>query len=161
MSNIKTLRQLMFAGLIAMSVALVGCNSNGGQKENNGRVVGTIIGGLIGAASGDNNRGAKIVVGMLVGNLIGGKIGKSMDENDRRNAKHALERNRTNQPMAWTNPDNGNRFRVTPKRTYQTANNTPCREYETEAWVQGQHRVIQGRACRDRSGNWTEARGDG
>jgi len=160
MSNFKSLRQVLLTGMIALSVALVGCAGQG-QKEKTGRGVGAVIGGLIGAASGDNNRGARVLVGALVGSLIGGSIGKSMDARDRANQRTALESNRTNQPMAWTNPDSGNRYRVTPTRTYRSANNAPCREYETEAFVRGQRQVFRGRACRDNSGNWSEVRGNG
>lgn len=157
MSKIKSLRQIMFVGLIAMSIALVGCG--GGKKENSGRTMGAIVGGLIGAATGDDNRAGRVIVGAIIGSVVGGAIGKSMDARDRTNQRTALERNRTNQPMAWTNPDSGNRYRVTPTRTYRSANNAPCREYETEAYVRGQRQVFRGKACRDNNGNWTEVRG--
>ncbi len=147
----------MFVGLVAMSVALVGCG--GGKKENSGRTMGAIVGGLIGAAAGDDNKAGSVIVGAIIGSVIGGAIGKSMDARDRANQHTALERNRTNQPMAWTNPDSGNRYRVTPTRTYRSANNTPCREYETEAFVRGQRKVFRGKACRDSNGNWSEVRG--
>lgn len=159
MSKIKTFRQLMIVGLVALTVGLVGCSS-GGKKENSGRTLGTVIGVVLGAAAGgDDNRVGGAILGGVLGNLVGGAIGKSMDARDRSNQRTALERNQTNQPMAWTNPDSGNKYRVTPTRTYRSAKNMPCREYETEAFVRGQRKVFRGKACRDTNGNWTEVRG--
>ncbi len=101
------------------------------------------------------------VIGLLAGGYIGSKIGKSMDDKDKTKRSHALEKNRTNQPTSWTNPDSGNRFRITPKKTYQSADNLACREFETEAYIGGRHAVYTSKACRDNNGKWSEIKRKG
>ena len=152
----RRLAMLLITAILAM--ALAACQS-AGTKESKGAGLGAAIGFVVGYAASDDNKSGNAVLGLLVGSMIGSKIGKSMDNRDRAKQRNALEKNRTNQPTAWTNPDTGNRYRVTPKRTYRSANKAPCREYETEAYVRGERQVYRGRACRDANGNWTEVRG--
>ncbi len=156
MSISSKLRRMAVIVLVPVAVALSGCATDG-TKEGQGRTMGTFLGAIVGAAANDKNPLAGAIVGGIVGNLIGGAIGKSMDKRDRERAMHALEHNRINQTTAWTNPDTGNSYRVTPIRTYTHSNTRmPCREYRTEAVVDGKRQVIRGRACRDANGNWHE-----
>lgn len=79
-----------------------------------------------------------------------------MDDKDKAKRSRTLESNRTNQATSWTSPDTGNRYRVTPKRTYQSDKHLPCREFETEAYIRGRRKVFTSKACRDNKGNWRE-----
>jgi surface antigen len=105
----------------------------------------------VGKGSG---RTAAIIAGTLVGAYIGGSIGKSMDDTDRLKAHQALESNRTNQPTSWTNPDTGNAYTVTPTNTYTASSGDPCREYTTEAVIDGRKEIVTGTACRQPDGTW-------
>ena len=85
--------------------------------------------------------------------MLGGHIGQSMDEVDRMKMSRALETCQTNQTTRWVNPDNGNRYSVTPKRTY-SRHGQPCREYTTTAIIGGKKQEIYGTACRQADGSW-------
>jgi surface antigen len=134
---------------IVSSVLVSGCS----QRET-----GTVIGGVAGAALGNQfGRGAGNVamtaVGAIAGAYIGGAIGQNMDDTDRLKAQQALESTRTNESSSWTNPDNGNRYTVTPTRTYNESGRA-CREYTTNAYIDGRKEVIRGTACRQSDGSW-------
>jgi len=149
----KILRLVIITAL--MSLTLSACQSNG-TKQNTGSKIGALIGLAIGVASSDDNKAVNGIIGLAIGATIGSKIGKSMDDKDKARRSKALEKNRTNQPTAWTNPDTRNQYRITPKKTYRSANNLPCREFETEAFVRGRRHVYTSKACRDSNGNWQE-----
>ncbi|GMR08143.1 MAG: RT0821/Lpp0805 family surface protein [Gammaproteobacteria bacterium] len=143
--------------LVFSMFTLAGCQSSP-TKEDTGRVVGGILGGVLGAQVGKGKgRTIAIIAGTIAGVYIGGSIGKSMDENDRYRSQQALETNRTNQPASWTNPDNGNQYTVTPTNTYTASSGEPCREYTTEAVIDGRKEIIRGTACREPDGSWRAA----
>jgi surface antigen len=138
---------------LSMAIGLGGCDYPP-SKEQTGAVVGGTLGGVLGAQVGQGSgRTAAIIVGTLAGAMIGGSVGRTMDEQDRRNAAYALESQRTNQPYSWRNPDSGNEYTVTPTRTYETAG-TPCREFTTEAYIDGRRDTVYGTACRQPDGTW-------
>ncbi|MBV8663927.1 MAG: peptidoglycan-binding protein, partial [Hyphomicrobiales bacterium] len=60
----------------------------------------------------------------------------------------------TNQTVAWHNPDNDSSYWVTPTGTYQAPNGQQCRDYVTNAVINGQRQQTQGVACRDPNGHW-------
>jgi len=134
-----------------MFVQFTGCASN----EQTGQVTGGLLGGLLGSQVGHGSgRTAAIIVGTIAGAYIGGSIGRSMDETDRLKSTQALESNRTNQPSSWSNPDNGNQYTVTPTRTYTADSGEDCREYTTDAVVDGRAEQVSGTACRQANGTW-------
>ncbi len=137
---------------LALSFALLaGCQTT---QQQTGTVLGGVAGGLLGSqVGGGRGTTAAIIVGTLAGAMIGGYIGQQMDENDRYRQQQALERAPTNQPTSWRNPDNGTQYTVTPTRTYDSAEG-PCREYETEAIIDGKREVVVGTACRQSDGSW-------
>jgi surface antigen len=92
-------------------------------------------------------------LGAIAGSVIGGAIGQNMDDTDRLKTQRALERVRTNEASSWTNPDTGNRYSVTPTRTYNEGGRA-CREYTTRATIGGRAEVIRGTACRQPDGSW-------
>ncbi len=140
--------------VITSVVVLAGCQDVRVGNEQVGTGVGAALGGLLGAqVGGGSGQIAAAVAGALVGAYIGGNIGRTMDEVDRRKANQSLEVAPTGQTTSWSNPDSGNTYAVTPTRTYNQ-NAQPCRDYTTEAWIDGRKEIITGTACRDAQGNW-------
>jgi surface antigen len=141
--------------LLAPIVFLTGCENM--SKRDTGAVLGGIAGGIIGNQVGKGTgRTAAIIVGSIAGSFIGGSIGKQMDENDRYHSQQALESNPVNRTSSWRNPDSGNTYQVTPTRTYES-DSGPCREYTTEAVINGRSETIYGTACRQPDGSWQAA----
>lgn len=137
---------------LALSAAvLAGCQTSG---RDTGSIVGGIAGGVLGnqVGSGDG-RTAAVIIGTLAGAYLGGYIGQQMDENDRYRTQRTLETMPVNQTSSWHNPDSGNSYDVTPTRTYSTATG-PCREYTTEAIIDGARQTVYGNACRQPNGTW-------
>jgi surface antigen len=101
---------------------------------------------------------AAVALGTLAGAYVGGEVGKSLDAADKaymqRTTQATLENNRTGQTATWSNPDSGHSGTVTPTETYQTAENTPCREFESTVRIDGEEQTAVGRACRQPDGTW-------
>lgn len=125
-------------------------------KTTIGAVGGGTVGGLIAAAAGGNP--AAIAASVIGGILVGGLVGNLLDERDKRlaaeAAHRAMESTPTGKPVAWQNPDSGHSGTVTPTRTYQTADGTYCREYQTTVLIDGKQERATGTACRQPDGNW-------
>ena len=146
--------KLLLAALVASSLALGGCQTT---QEDRGRIIGAIAGGVLGNQVGSGSgRTAAVIAGTLIGGYIGGHLGREMDENDRYRAAEALESAPTNHPTRWQNPDSGHEYSVTPTRTYYS-DQQPCREYTTEAWIDGKKQTVYGTACRQSDGSWQVA----
>ena len=144
--------------LIAMSLAglmsLTGCATHQGQNEHAGIIIGGLLGGLLGSeVGGGDGRVAAIIVGTLAGAQIGGSVGRSMDDTDRMKTNQTLETVRTGVGSSWVNPDSGNRYAVTPTRTYESASG-PCRDYTIDADIDGSIETVVGTACRQSDGSW-------
>lgn len=141
------------AVVIGLVIALTGCNQV--TNKGTGTVLGGALGGLVGSTIGSGDgRVAAAVAGALVGAYFGSNVGESMDELDRVQASRALEQSPTGSPVGWTNPDSGSRYEVTPTRTYYTDAQTPCREFTTDAWIEGKRETLKGSACRQSDGSW-------
>jgi len=143
----------VIAILLASSVlGLAGCQEV--RNEHVGMGVGGALGGLLGAqVGGGRGQLAATAAGALLGAYLGGNVGRSMDEVDRMQAQRTLEGTPTGQTAAWRNPDSGHAYEVTPTRTYQEEGR-PCREYTTEAWIDGKRETVRGTACREPDGSW-------
>lgn len=139
--------------LFACCIALTACQNM--SKADVGTMTGAVAGGLIGSTIGQG-RGqvAAIAVGAAAGALIGNSIGKSMDEQDRMKMNHALESNNVGQPAYWTNRKTNTKYRVTPVKNVTVSGNEYCREYQTEATINGQQQKMYGTACRQPDGSW-------
>ena len=138
---------------LGLCILLTGCNQV--TNKGTGTVLGGALGGIVGSTIGSGDgRVAAAVAGALVGAFVGSNIGESMDELDRVQASRALERAPTGTPVAWTNPDSGSRYEVTPTRTYYDNPQTLCREFTTEAWIEGKREKLKGSACRQSDGTW-------
>lgn len=140
--------------VIGAALVLTGCQTT---KEQQGQVIGAVAGGLLGNQIGSGSgRTAATIAGTIVGGFVGGNIGRQMDDGDRYRAGQALETTPSYQSSSWQNPDTGAHYSVTPTNTYY-AESRPCREYTTEAWIDGQRETLYGTACRQSDGSWQAA----
>ena len=140
------------AASLSLSFLLAGCAPM--NNEGVGTISGGVIGGLLGSQFGSGS--GKVMAaagGALLGAYLGGQIGKTMDRQDRLEMQRALETAPTGRAVAWSNPDNGNRYTVQPMRTYYREQQ-PCREYITKAIIGGKSQQIYGKACRQADGSW-------
>ena len=138
--------------LLLALVPMASCQSP--TKQQTGAVIGGIAGGILGNQIGrGSGRTAAVIGGTLIGSMVGGSVGADMDQNDRYRTQQTLESNRTLQSSAWVNPDSGARYQVTPTYTYETSQG-PCREYQTEALINGRRETVYGKACRQPDGSW-------
>jgi len=143
-----------------LATGLVACESeNYGQKQTGGAVLGGVVGGLLGSQMGGGK--GKLVTtaaGAVLGVFLGSSIGKSLDKADRlyaqQTAHSALERNPSGRTSTWSNPDSGHSGTITPTRTVQAADGSPCRDYETTVTIDGKVETAVGRACRQADGTW-------
>ena len=120
-----------------------------------GTIIGAVLGGLGGSQIGSGSgRTAAIVGGVAAGAVIGGYIGNSMEAADEARVQHTLETGRTGKTVIWQNPDTGNRYEVTPTRTYRTADRRDCREYTSWVFLDGYEEQVTGTACRMPDGTW-------
>ena len=139
--------------LLGLSLLLGACAQP--RNQTGGALVGGALGGLVGSTIGKGDgRVAAAVVGALAGAFLGSNVGRSMDELDQLRASRALEAQPTGSTASWTNPDSGAQYAVTPTRTYYDGGRLPCREFTTEAWIDGKREVIKGNACRESDGTW-------
>ncbi len=126
---------------------------------SNRSVAGGLIGAALGAFTGSHigkgsGRTAAIVGGALIGAIVGNTVAEGMDRTDAVYTSRTLETARTGNAVTWTNPDSGNRYSVTPTRTYRTPSGQYCREFTTWGWIGGYERQLHGTACRQADGSW-------
>jgi surface antigen len=127
-----------------------------------GSAAGGAIGGLLGNQfGGGSGKALMTVVGVVGGALAGGYVGRSMEPADQACVSRSLEHTPTGQSVAWQNPDNGSSYWVTPTSTYQGGNGQPCRNFITQAVIDGRDQRVEGTACRQSNGAWKTVAGDG
>lgn len=145
----KTKISIVFS--IATLLLLTGCNPT---KQDIGTLVGAGSGAFIGSQiGGGTGQLAAVAIGALLGGYIGGSIGQDMDELDQYKTQQVLEISPTGSTVAWNNPDTNIDYSVTPTRTYESASG-PCRDYTTEAVIEGRAEIVHGTACRGSDGSW-------
>ncbi len=145
----KTKISIVFS--VATFLLLTGCNPT---KQDIGTLVGAGSGAFIGSQIGSGTgQLAAVAIGALLGGYIGGSIGQDMDELDQYKTQQVLETSPTGSTVAWNNPDTNIDYSVTPTRTYESASG-PCRDYTTEAVIEGRAEIVHGTACRGSDGSW-------
>ena len=121
-----------------------------------------VIGGLLGAAGGGfvgaqigKGDGQLVAVGagVFLGALLGGTIGRSLDQLDQNCIGHALESAPDGQQVAWNSAE-GRPLSVTPTSTFRDREGRYCRDYTTEAVIDGGIQQIYGTSCRQPDGTW-------
>jgi surface antigen len=116
-----------------------------------GAAAGGLLGNQIGKSSGKT---AATIIGVLGGALAGGYIGRSMDPVDQGCVTQSLEHAPANQPVAWQNPNTGSSYWVTPTQDLRGPRDEPCREYVTDAVINGQQQQVRHLACERADGTW-------
>jgi len=153
-----TTKRLAAVSLVA--ALLSGCtNMEDSPKQTVGTILGTGVGALIGAQmGGGKGKLAAVAIGALGGAYLGSELGKSLDNADKAIARdttqETLEKAPTGHVSTWSNPDSGHSGSIKPISTYQSASNTPCREFESTIYVDGQQETGVGKACRQEDGTW-------
>jgi len=121
------------------------------QKATTGAVGGAAGGALLGQAIGHNTKST--LIGAAVGTMLGYMIGNEMDKYDHDQLNRAYEATPSHQTSTWSNPDNGNRYAVTPQPSYQDQTGRDCRDAEILATINGKAEKTVTRACRE-NGQW-------
>ena len=140
--------------MLAAILAMVGCATPQGPREEVGMLIGGVMGGVLGSQVGSGRgRDLATVAGVVVGGAMGASVGRTMDDVDRMKMGATLETTRTGVASEWQNPDTGYHYRMEPTRTYETAEG-PCREYTMDAQIGGRTEQVYGTACRQPDGSW-------
>ena len=145
-------------GIVALFLSAC-ANSEYGQKETAGTLIGAVGGALLGSTIG-SGKGQLVAVaaGTMLGAWIGNEVGKSLDRADRVALQGAQETAYTSpvgQPIAWNNPDSGNFGTVTPVRDgTNTQSGQYCREFQNEVTIGGRVEQAHGIACQQPDGTW-------
>jgi surface antigen len=149
------MNRIRTAAVVAIaSLSLAGCMSAGAKQED-GAVVGSAAGGLLGrSATGSADGG---VAGALDGGIIGGAIGADLDAKDRRVALdaeyRALEYGRPGSAVQWRGHTGHAHGDVIAGTAYQV-NDFSCRDFTHTIYVDGRPEVARGTACRQTDGTW-------
>ena len=129
------------------------------QGTCNRKILGQVLGGATGAAIGStvgkgNGKTAAIVGGTIIGVIVGGNIGQSMDRVDQGCVGQVLEYAQDGRQVTWIDPNGGAHYQVTPDKPYRNTQGQYCRQYLTNAVIDGRSRQVTGTACRQPSGAW-------
>ncbi|MCL7486790.1 MAG: glycine zipper domain-containing protein [Desulfobulbaceae bacterium] len=147
------MKNLSLTLLICSFLFLASCADSGLTKGQQGAVGGAGAGALIGQMIGHNTEAT--LIGAAVGTMIGYIVGNEMDKYDRQQLNHVYERGVSGNTTAWVNPDNGNRYSVTPQPAYTSPRtDQPCRKAEIIALIDGKEERTYTTACRDQNGHW-------
>ena len=120
-----------------------------------GSLGGAALGGLVGNQFGSGSgKGVLTAVGVVGGALAGGYVGRQMDPADHACVNRTLENTPTGQTVAWHDPQKDSSYWVTPTGNYQGSNGQPCRNFTTQAVIDGQTQQVAGTACRQPDGSW-------
>lgn len=92
----------------------------------------------------------------VAGALLGGVIGRSMDEVDQACIGQVLEQAATRKRVVWAGAT-GARYEVTPIQSFEDRRGRPCRQFITDATINGRHQSVYGTACREPDGSWRRA----
>lgn len=143
------MNRILTAALAAMVIVCGGCAANKAQQ-------GAVVGGLGGALAGSLLAGNKVqgaAIGAGAGLLIGYIVGNEMDKADAAKLSDTLETGRSGKTVAWTNPDTGTGYRVTPQPAY-ARDEKVCRNVDIATTGTSGPAVVKGVACREPDGSW-------
>lgn len=149
----RTFAALLPAIIFGIAISLSSCETTTHAQQ--GEIIGGVFGGVLGSQVGEGRgRTVAIIVGTIAGAMIGRHIGETMDDADRLQTAQALNNTRTGVGTTWINPDNGNRYTVTPTATFER-NEGPCREFRLDARVgDSPSEEVYGTACLQPDGSW-------
>lgn len=149
----KAVTSLLPVFIMVAGIPLSSCETTTHAQQ--GEIIGGVLGGVVGSQIGEGRgQTAAIIVGTIAGAMIGRHIGQTMDDTDRMQTAQALNNARTGQGTTWVNPDNGNRYTVTPTATFERSDG-PCREFRLDAEVgDDPNEEVYGTACLQPDGSW-------
>jgi len=156
-----TIKSVVTTGLITIvmtsSAVLSGCA--GASKEQTSTIVGSVIGGAVGYQFGSGKgKNVATVLGAIAGGMIGGNVGRGLDQQDQQRVNQTLETAPKNQKVVWNNPSTQTDYEFTPvTEKYQgnvNGQTTQCRDYVMDAFIDGKMQQVNGRACKNSSGQW-------
>lgn len=133
--------------LLATSLMMTSCATKGQTGSLGGAAGGAIIGQAIGRST------EATLIGAAVGGLLGYIVGNEMDKYDQQQLTQVYETSPSRQTSNWVNPDNGNRYAVTPQEAYRDQRGRDCREAEILATIDGRAEKTMATACRE-NGRW-------
>jgi surface antigen len=118
--------------------------------------VGTLLTALLAgcASTGDDAPGPASRELGSTGQLVDGYIGQQMTDDDRNRVRRALEETGDNRSSTWQGGQGRVSYKVTPVRTFAGAGGSRCRDFDTQASIDGRHQKIRGTACRQPDGSW-------
>lgn len=148
-------RRLVVAMAVGIAVLLGGCADLNFSKEDQGMVIGGVLGGLGGSMLG-GGRGSIIgaIAGTFAGGYLGRTVGRYMDNQDKMLHARAVERTVIqSRDSAWENPRTGHHGRVHAGPRYETSAG-PCSKYEAYITIDGRETPAHGTACQERDGSW-------
>lgn len=122
------------------------------SKGTQGAGVGAASGAIIGQMIGRNTEAT--LIGAAVGTMLGYIVGNEMDKDDRKKLNNVYEGAPSGQAASWSNPDNGNAYKVTPEPAYYPQPDKPCRKAEILATIDGKTEKTYTTACRNAQGQW-------
>nr|WP_299876383.1 glycine zipper 2TM domain-containing protein [uncultured Cocleimonas sp.] len=159
-SSIKSvITTSVFIAIFSSVFVLSGCSNT--SKESQGAIAGSVLGGVVGHQFGKGSgKTAMTVIGAVVGGMVGGNIGRGLDQEDQRRISQSLETTPDNQRVAWDNPNTKTNYEFTPINKYEgnvNGQQTQCRDYVMDAWIDGRKQQVHGRACKNSNGQWINA----
>lgn len=131
--------------LTAISLAVAGCASTGGQSG--------VLNSFVPQSSGQSS-----VIEALNGGIIDPAVSAQLTADDRRKALEAeyraLEAAPSGQIVAWKGTRKGVSGEVYAAQPYEVGSQN-CRQYVHKITRDGQTTTTRGTACRSEDGNWT------
>ena len=148
------MNKLILCLLPILILTLSSCANQQLSKGTQGAGIGAASGAIIGQAIGRNTEAT--LIGAAVGTMLGYIVGNEMDKFDKQELNQAYEFGPSGQSTAWTNPDSGNAYQVTPQPAYASPQNSqsPCRRAEILATIDGKTEKTYTTACRNSAGQW-------
>src|SRR6185437_9838271 len=120
-----------------------------------GSAAGGAAGGLLGSQFGKSSgKSLMTALGVVGGALAGGAIGRSMDDTDQNCIGETLQHTPDNTSVAWQNPGSGSSYWVTPTEDRRGPAGENCRDYITQAVVNGRPQKTRNTACQQADGSW-------
>ena len=126
--------------------------SPGGAGLAIGAVLAATLAGCATTGGGDGTSAPRELG--LPDQLVPGSIGQQMTEQDRARIRFALDGNGNYEPSAWQDAEGRVVYRVTPIRTFNGAGGSRCRDFDTQATVDGRLQKIRSTACQQVDGSW-------
>ena len=149
----------IMASTIVIAVGASACT--GPSNSTLGGLAGGAAGAAIGSQFGSGTGQLFAVAGgTLLGALLGSQIGAYMDEQDRMQAQQATQQALVapvGQPVAWSNPDTGNRGTVVSQPASTSYAGRYCRDYVQTVFIDGRQETLRGTACQNPDGTWESA----